>query len=226
MMNEPDPIRLSVILECMETYEVGEAWAEWPNNIISRRAVVYRDGAIVREEDVFPGLIDATELALCQGLGDEVAGLMHSVSVGMGSQADNSFHPFFILGSGTASLATSINEQLVRDRFGGTIFPQATITVEPLSDGTIWWNEVLSDGEGCGETYFAPWTGMVDWFSGHSAFVASAFVRIGDPRLLAALPNEASPNGTVIAGGVLPRLALGLTRNGSLVGLFGAVVSG
>ena len=35
---EPDPDRLLVIRECMENYDVGSDDAEWPNNIISRKA--------------------------------------------------------------------------------------------------------------------------------------------------------------------------------------------
>ena len=36
----PDDERKAVIAECTESYDVGDAGAEWPNNIISRRAVV------------------------------------------------------------------------------------------------------------------------------------------------------------------------------------------
>lgn len=225
-MNEPDPERLSIVRECMENYEVGEAEAEWPNNILSRRTVVYRDGTIARDGDAVSTQIDGDELALCRRLAEEAAELMRGVSVGMGSQADTAFYPFFIAGGRSSPPVAAIDEPLMRTCFGGTIFPQATITAEPFSEETVWWNEVLLDGEESGEAYFIPWTGMIDWFSNHSAFTAAAFVRIGDPLLLAALPDEASPDGTVIAGCVLPRLALGLTRNGSLVGLFGTVVSG
>ena len=40
---EQDPERLAVLAECMQSYDVGEPGAEWPNNMISRRAVVYRE---------------------------------------------------------------------------------------------------------------------------------------------------------------------------------------
>src|SRR5262249_8583546 len=45
---EPDADRLAVIRECMEHYDVGKPGAEWPNNIISRRAVVYGSGGSAR----------------------------------------------------------------------------------------------------------------------------------------------------------------------------------
>ncbi len=52
------------------------------------------------------------------------------------------------------------------------------------------------------------------------------FVRIGDRRALwdAERRNAEYPPGTELTGCVLPRLALGLTRSGSLVGLFGSSV--
>jgi hypothetical protein len=49
----------------------------------------------------------------------------------------------------------------------------------------------------------------------------SAFVRIGNNRELWNLPRERWPEGTELTGCVFPRLALGLTRHGSLAGLFG-----
>jgi hypothetical protein len=49
-----------------------------------------------------------------------------------------------------------------------------------------------------------------------------AFIRIGDFDALHALESKRCyPKGTEMPGSVLPRLAVGLTRSGSLVGLFG-----
>jgi hypothetical protein len=62
---------------------------------------------------------------------------------------------------------------------------------------------------------------MINWFQSRSEFLATVFVRIGDPLALGDLPREEWPEGTETTGCVLPRLALGLTRGGSLVGLFG-----
>jgi hypothetical protein len=64
---------------------------------------------------------------------------------------------------------------------------------------------------------------MIQWFQDQPEFTDSAFVRIGVRQALWALDAEKEkvPPGTEIMGCVLPRLALGLTKNGSLVGLFG-----
>ena len=110
------------------------------------------------------------------------------------------------------------------DLFANTIFPLATITVEPFTTNTIWWNEVEQDGEGSPESYFEPWQNMRAWFTQQQDFIDSAFIRIGDATLLEQIDDKNYPKGTVITGCVLPRLALGLTANGSLIGLFGYVV--
>jgi hypothetical protein len=219
-----DPNRLAVIGECMNNYNVGDADAEWPNNIISRRAVVYSDGTIARSADSVSHAVDAAELALCERLSDEVAQLMAGISVGMGSESDDVFRNFFIVALPGSAKPSVIDEALIRERFGGTLFPLVTITVEPFAENTVWWEEVALDGIESEASYFMPWQAMSAWFRQQSAFTATAFVRIGDKRELSGLPKASWPRGTVITGCVVPRLALGLTPNGSLAGLFGHVV--
>lgn len=221
---EPDGDRFAVIRECTESYGVGDPDAEWPNNIISRRAVVYGNGVIARRGDTPRHATDPDELALCRRLADEAAGTMAGVSVGMGSEAGDPFRAFFIAANVDDPVPAAIDEGLIRARFGGTIFPPATVTVEPLTEAGVWWSEVEADGAGSGEGYFRPWRAMIRWFGGRPEFVDTAFVRVGDERALWDLPRDRWPDGTDATGCVLPRLALGLTRHGSLVGLFGHCV--
>lgn len=221
---QPDPDRLAVISDCMENYELGEEDAEWSNNIISRRAVVYGDGTIARHGEAVSLAIDDAELALCRRLSREAAGLMDGVSVGMGSESDDRFRDFFIAAPVGAALPAAIDGALIRARFAETLFPPVTITAEPFAEDTVWWGEVAHDGAESEPAYFTPWRAMADWFRQQPEFVATAFVRIGDWRDLSRLPETSWPEGTVIAGACLPRLALGLTRKGSLAGLFGHAV--
>ena len=219
-----DSARLSIISECMENYDVGDGDAEWPNNIISREAVVYSDGTIARRTDRVSHMIDGMELALCERLSKQAAQFMAGIEVGMGSESGDCFRDFFIAAAAGAPKPTGINEDLIRKGFGGTLFPLATITVEPFAEDTVWWSEVLCDGEESGPDYFVPWREMSAWFKQQPAFVGTAFVRIGDQEELFHLPEASLPEGTATTGCVLPRLALGLTHNGSLAGLFGHVV--
>ena len=145
--------------------------------------------------------------------------------VGMGSESSDEFHGFFIAGSVIEGAPLSIDEELIRSRFGGTIFPPATISVEPLAEGTEWWAKVELDGEDPpGTDYLVPWRSMIRWFHDRPEFTTTAFVRIGDQPELWNLPKDRRPPGTEVTPATLPRLAVGLTPEGSLIGLLGYVV--
>jgi hypothetical protein len=214
--------KLAVLAPCMNPDP--DADGEWPNNIISNRAVVHENGTIVRAGDALRHAVDPDELALCQTLARQAAAIMDGVEVGMGSESSARFGEFFVTAGVDGPRPERIDEDLVRTAFDGTIFPPATITVEPLKEAGIWWSDVLRDGEGQPDAYFAPWRAVMAWFARQEAFVDSAFVRIGDYGALLALDRSSYPEGTDSPGCVFPRLAIGLTRGGSVAGIFGHVV--
>ena len=217
-----DPARLAPLRECMDNYGIGDPNAEWPNNIISRKAVVYGSGVIAREGTPVRHNVAPQEFALCKRLASEVSALMSGVMVGMYSEADDPFHEFFIVANTDDPPIAKIDEALIRSKFGDTIFPMATMTVEPLEEAGVWWSELLYNASDL-ETYLRPWRQMMRWFHTQAAFKDYAFVRIGEYELLNELDFSRSdaPPGTELAASVLPRLAIGLTRGGSIVGLFG-----
>jgi hypothetical protein len=217
---EPDADRLAVIRECMESYGVGSATAEWPNNLISKQAVVYGSGRIARKGETVRHAVDPAELALCRRLSAEAAQLMAGVEVGMGSESGDEFKGFFVAANSDEPAPTKVTEELIRTTFGGTLFPPVNITVEPLTESGVWWSEVKEDGSESPPEYFQPWRKMMAWFRERPEFVATCFVRIGDDKLWD-LPPKSLPPGTEVTGCVRPRLVLGLTRGGSLIGLFG-----
>jgi hypothetical protein len=221
---EPDPDRLACLGECLDLHGLGPAEAEWPNNMISRRAIVYGSGAIARQGSPIRHAVDPDELALCRRLAAEAAALMAGVDVGMGSESSDEFREFFIAANADEPAPGRIDEGLIRSRFGGTLFPPSTITVEPMAEAGVWWSEVEEDGADSEADYLDPWRTMIGWFRDRSEFVNSAFVRIGDREALWEVPKKEFPEGTETTPCVLPRLALGLTRGGSLVGLFGISV--
>lgn len=207
--------------ECVDNYGVGSSEAEWPNNMISRKAVFYTSGRIARHGEPVRHAVDPDELALCRRLASEVAAIMSGVEVGMGSESGATFEEFFIAGNVDEPAPHAIDETLVRAGFGGTLFPLASITVEPMDESGTWWSEVEEDGAESEPDYFHPWRVMIRWFRDRPEFVDSAFVRVGDSRALEEIPDDQFPPGTELVPCVLPRLALGLTKGGSLVGLFG-----
>ena len=125
----------------------------------------------------------------------------------------------------TSSHAKRIDEEIIRAKFGGTLFPPVTITVEPLEEAGVWWAEVLHDvSEYKGkkrERYLRPWRAMIQWFRDTPELICPVFVRIGDYWALVDVPQDHYPDGTEITGSVLPRLAVGLSQHGSLIGICG-----
>ncbi len=70
---------------------------------------------------------------------------MAGVDIGMGSESCDPFRAFYIAANADDPVPEAIDEALIRSRFGGTIFPSATITVEPLAEAGRWWEEVEAD---------------------------------------------------------------------------------
>jgi hypothetical protein len=239
----PDADRLAVLRPCIESGDLGEPDAEWPNNIISRNAIVYGSGVIARRGRPVRHNVDPNELGLCQRLAREARAVMRDVAVGMGSESRDEFQEFFVAANVDDPIAGRIDEALIRSRFGDTLFPLATITVEPLKEKGRWWRWVIDDsafryeGDYSGpadkdeenlpkyqDEYLRTWRAMIEWFGARPQFQDSAFVMIGDYDALHSLDRAEWPRGTRVVPCVLPRLALGLTKNGSLIGLFGFVV--
>jgi hypothetical protein len=221
----PDDERRSVIAECMEAYGVGIPSADWPNNIISQRAVVYGSGRVAREGEAVRHAVDPDELGLCRRLADEAAAVTEGTEVGMGSESQDPFRPFFVVANADEPPVARIDETLIRRLFGGTIFPPATITVEPLAESGVWWSEVLAYlGDSPDPSALRPWRQLIAHFRGRPDYVDSAFVRIGDYGALNELEAAQMPKGTEVVGCVLPRIAIGLTRRGSVAGVFGYTV--
>jgi len=224
-----DPERLAALKECTESYDVGSPEAEWPNNILSRRTIVFGSGVIARKGDTIIHNVDSDELECCRKLATEARQTIGDIDVGMGSESSDQFFPFFVCNNVNADIPNDIDEHLIRKRFGGTIFPPATITVEPLVEAGIWWSEVTeewvadSDDDNKSE-FLGAWRRLINWFNEQPELSNPTFVRIGDGKAPWATEFGDRPEGTEITGCVLPRMAVALTKAGSLVGIFGYTV--
>ncbi len=205
--------RLAVIQECMETYgmEKKAPNSEWPWNVISTLAVTYSCGAIGRRGDVLEHDRDPSELKLCIDLAEEAANIMRGVFIGMGDEGDHEFSPFYITAAPGITAPKIITEEFIRKAFGGTIYPPAPITIEPLEEKGQWWSYISETDPETQES----WQKLIAWFKNSSKLHSPSFVAIGEDPL-----DDDSQNG----GCVFPRLAVGLTRAGSLVGVFSCVV--
>ena len=238
---QPDEERLAPLRECLETYgeEGNDETAEWPWNCLSRKTIAYSCGALRRGTEPAVHNHDEAEFALCRHLADEAAQIMDGMEVGMGSEASEGFAPFFIVASVGANNPQTLDAETIRAVFGGTIYPDANITVEPIAEQGEWWDAIGIDGSGEDEAEeddkdededeidgeedteeatdrdesLRPWLSLIQWFQTQPAFKERMFVSIGDETV-----ND--ENGA----SVFPRLAVGLTHAGSIAGIAGYVV--
>jgi len=209
-----DPERLAVFKECMATYgvEKNAPGSEWPWNCISTRAVAYSCGAVARSGETVKHEHDPGELDRCRRLSAEAARLMEGQDVGMGSESGDPFRPFFVAANVGAAVPAEVTDELIRRAFGGTIYPDAEVVVEPLREEGQWWEQVVADAEDDAEL-LRPWRALIAWFQGRKDLHGPAFVMIGE-----------DPLGGDNGGCVFPRLAVAITAAGSLVGIGGYVV--
>lgn len=219
----PDPALEDAFRECTENFDVGDPEEEWPHNILSTKLVIYGSGRMARADEPIEHLVDPDELDLIRRLAHDAGKVMTGVKVGMGSELSHPFHEFHSAANIDEKVPEKIDASLIRARFGGTIFPLATITVEPFAESGVWWAEVLDQCAGQSRDLL-PWRNLIQWFNTQPEFVDKAFVRIGEFRSLNNIEDDDLPPGTTAPGCVLPRLALGRTKAGSLAGLCGYVV--
>jgi hypothetical protein len=201
----------------------------WPFNVLARDAVVYSCGAIALPGIVVPHRHSEAELALCRRLSAEAAGLTspepftpESWLYLVRTSSTNSFlGPFFMVANEGAPVVSSITADEVRRAFRGTIYPPAVVRVEPLREGDPWWQDVVAHYAGGTpeerEAALGRWRALLRWFAGQSALREPSFVVIGEEWL-------GEWEGQENLGCTFPRLLVGRTPAGSLVGVAGQVV--
>jgi len=239
---DPDPARLAPLRPCIAPATDD---AEWTQNILSSKTIVYGSGRIALAGDEVRHDVNTPEFVLCRRLAEEARSLLAGkVDGGLGTEGDLPFDPFWVVANRDDPAPQRIDGPLIRTRFAGTIYPAATVEVQPLAEGAEWWSDVLmcaeetadvqamSDGEEDEdpapyfEAFVSVWRGMVRWFTGRPEFVDTAFVAIGDYDRFRDLFLDAarSPGGAAFLPSVYPRLFVGLTRGGSLAGIVTHVV--
>ena len=213
-----DPQRLEILRPCMENGGEDDGELDWPSNVISCRTVAYGSGIIARRDAPVRHAVLADEWELCRRLAVQALVPMQGEYVGLGSAGGDMFSEFFIAATVDDPIPARIDEDLIRSRFGGTLFPLAEVAVEPLIEGGGLWERLAS----C-DTPLEPWIAAVHWFHTQSEFTDRAFVFIGENLEELAFSDAEMPDG-VTPDGVLPVMLLGLTQRGSLAGLFGPCV--
>jgi hypothetical protein len=220
-----DPDRRLRLSPCMESSGPENVRDEWDNAVLHPHTVVYSCGRPARpggpnDHDHPPGEID-----LARRLSAGAAALIGEEDT-IGSERDGGHDPFFLTANRGDPLPDAITPDVVRRLFGGVIYPAAEIVVEPLEERGKWWEAVrwhygfepdgMHRNPAAGkerEAQVNRWRALVKWFREQPELRGAWYVALGDNPLSAT-------NGAC----VFPRLHVGLTRAGSLVGTWTAVV--
>ena len=205
--------------QCMDDYGI-EGEGEWVNNTISQEAKFWSCGMVARESSPLKHDHDPMELARCHSLANEAAALMGEVWQMLRSGSDPDTQPFFITAQRGAAIPSSVSESLILEALGGTLNPEASVVIEPFTEGSTWWKEVEEDAKDMAveypqtdwNDYVNRWRALMVWFSDNKLSKPS-FVRTTDPG-----------KSIQTLGCVFPCFVVGISDKGSLVGIATHVV--
>jgi hypothetical protein len=233
-----DPERLAPLRECMECCGPENPTDEWDHSCIHPRAGAYSCGRLAypggpNEHDHHP-----EEVARCRRLASDAGAVCSGLEVNW-SEGSSALAPFFITANRTMPAPPQLTPDVVRAAFGGTIYPPAQIDVEPLEEGSRGWQAIADSDDG--ELRLPPgaerhytrdrleamrkdtrakweertrrWRAVLEWFRTRDGLRGTAFVLVGE-----------NPLSRTNFGCVFPRLILGITAAGSLVGVCGHAV--
>ena len=209
----PDPQRLAVFKDCLLTYGMDDRNpdSEWPHNVIAKSAVALSCGRFELPTKKPNHDHDAAEVALCRRLSGEVESLMKYAG-GLGGNFER-YQAYFCVARRGVGPPPAITREVVRDAFGGTIYPPARIVIEPMTKKTSKWLKWATDNASGEDEILIPHREMIRWFLAQEELRSPSFIYIGF-----------EPLDDKNAGCVFPRIAAALTRAGSLVGVGGWMV--
>lgn len=171
---------------------------DWPHNIVSLNTVATGTGIVHLYQAETKHSPKAGELDHCRQLAQAVAAKLQGI-LPYDGDSPTPFLPFYLV-AGSRERAKTMSDQLIRKAFRDTLFPKVPIELHPL-DQTF-----LNEDR-------AGWASFVDWAGTQTELSQLTYVSIGYDT--GQEPNYAA---------VFPRLVLGLTHAGSLVGACGSVV--
>lgn len=219
-----DSEKLAILVECTETYgmEDRDPENEWVWNLISRKTIVYSCGSIGRAGETLQHQHHPAEIELCQQLAQEAAFIMEGQFINLGDEGEHGFSPFYVVANEGQEISALVTEEVIRSAFGGAIYPDAKITIASLAEQPKDWWLACVDSQGMEDECdraIKSWKSLAAWFESRGLHNA-VYVAVDTDY-----DKEHARGIDLYNGGcVLPRLAVGLTKQGSLVGIFSCVV--
>jgi hypothetical protein len=132
---------IEAIRVCVGTADSGELTAgTWEHGFLASDTVVYASGRIARRGDTVRHTVDPDELARCRTLAKATSSI--SPPYFPSSEGDFRWNLFYVASNSDEPIPERIDEALVRERFGGTINPDAPIEIQPIGEEGAWWTSV------------------------------------------------------------------------------------
>jgi hypothetical protein len=233
-----DAERLAPLRDCMQCCGPVSPRDDWQHSCIHPGTVAYSCGRLARPGGPNEHNHEPDEVARCRRLASEAGNLCQGLEVNA-SEASSRLAPFFVAANRGGLVPERLTPGVVRAAFGDTIYPPTGITIAPLEEGNEGWNQIADSKDG--ELHMDPaterrftreqlearrnairqewqqrvgrWRTVLAWFRDNPELRDGGFVLIGD-----------DPLGPANFGCVFPRLVLGVTSAGSLVGVCGHAV--
>jgi hypothetical protein len=207
-----DPARLGVLAECMQ----GDPQeGEWPEQLLSAQTVAYSCGILARRQDAVVHAHDPQELQLCQRLAGEVAQIMKDVLIGGNDEGDHTLDPFYVPANCGDAVPQRIDEKAFRTAMRGVVHPKAKLTFEAFAKTSGWWTtiskvnpDLASDPDELKRV--GQWGQLFDWFVNNKELHGPVYIGFEE--------TDGAP------ATAYPKLWVGLTAAGSLVGVLTCVV--
>lgn len=170
----------------------------WPHNIVSLDTVATETGLLHLYGQCPPHTPLPGELDHCRKLAHATVAALGTLRP-HGGDHPTPFLPFYIVADAQDPVPNQLTDEYIHAAFAGTLYPDTPIRIDPINA------EYLAA--------HPEWAEFVDWVASQSDLRLVSYVQIGYDT--GQEPNYAA---------VFPRLVLGVTAAGSLVGACGTVV--
>jgi len=208
-----DPVALELIAALQPSFDDGRGGAEysvyededdprtiaWPHNVVSLATVATPTGTVHQFGEELTHKPPAGELAHCRTVAAAVSEALKNLEP-FGGDRPTPFRPFYLVIGKDEKPPTKLTPEVVQAGFRGTLFPDTPIRVTPFTDERFKQDE-------------PEWAGFIAWAKQQKELRELSYVVVG-------WDGSCEPN----LAAVFPRLVLGLTKAGSLVGACGTIV--
>lgn len=219
--------RLEPLKECMQLAGPDESIDEWQHSIIHPETIAYDCGHLCLPGNTVKHHHDPSEISLCKQLAKSAKRIIGQTEVGC-SESFSRFKQFYIVANQGNHVPINLTKEYLRQAFNGVIYPEAEIVIQPFKRGNACWEEFVAESsleialrnlEGYDkiiekvkkehEKCLRTWNSLHQWIKAQDTLLDASFVMIG---------TDKPPSETNYAC-AFPRLFLGMTQQGSLVGI-------